>query len=114
MIFDQLNIHDNRFLPRQIYQFLWYLGDRFRHSPINILFQQMKGCDSIKIEAVSDSPTDPLRDKFSCLKYYSRTRVGLEEVSLNRHYDYSSTDTSYYSRFSTLNNIYCCSWCHRF
>ena len=54
----------------------------------------MKGCDSIKIEAVGDSPTDPLRDEFCRLKYYSRTRVGFEGVLLNRHHDYSSTDTS--------------------
>ena len=54
----------------------------------------MKGCDSIKIEAVGDSPTDPLSDEFLRLKDYSRTRVGLEGVSLNRHYEYSSTDTS--------------------
>ena len=54
----------------------------------------MEGCDSIKVEAVNDSLTNPLRDKFLQLKYYSRTRVGLEGVSLNRHYEYSSTDTS--------------------
>ena len=53
----------------------------------------MKGRDSIKTVVVGDSPTDPLRDEVSQLKYYSRTRF-LEEVLLNRHYEYSSTDIS--------------------
>ena len=55
------------YFPQQIYQFyLWYLGDYcFRRTPILMLSQQMRSCDSIKIEAVAPSATSQLNDE-SC------------------------------------------------
>ena len=50
----------------------------------------MKGCDSTKIEAVGDSPTDQLNDAFCCL---NNIPLKKERISLNRQ-DNSETDTS--------------------
>ena len=50
----------------------------------------MKGCDSTKIEAVGDSPTDQLNDTFCCLNDIPEIKGSL---SLNRHNN-SPTDTS--------------------
>ena len=50
----------------------------------------MKGCDSTKIEAVGDSPTDQLNDAFCCL---NNIPLKKERILLNRQ-DNSETDTS--------------------
>ena len=67
----------------------------------------MKGCDSIKIEAVGDLPTDQLNNTFCRLNNISQTCQGrLDEVSFNRHNN-SQTDTS--SIALTTYNIECTS-----
>ena len=64
----------------------------------------MKGCDSIKVEAVGDLPTDQLKDEFCRLKYNSQTGCCLGGVSLICHNN-SQTDTSSISL--TTYNIEC-------
>jgi len=53
----------------------------------------MKGCESVKIEAVGDLPTDQLIDEFCRLNYNSQTGCYVGGVSLNCH-NHSTTDTS--------------------
>ena len=67
----------------------------------------MKGCDSTKIEAVGDSPTDQLNDAFCCLNNITKNGHGpLVKISFNSRNN-SETDTS--SIALTTYNIECSS-----
>ena len=104
------------FFHQQIYQYLWYLGELFRQTPIIMLSQQMKSCDSIKIETVGvRSPTDQLIEEFCRLNHHTRLRLGM--VSLNRHnsspIDTSSIAITHYNIQCTSNNASSCQSQHQ-
>ena len=75
-----------------MYQYLWYLGEYFRRTPILMLSQQMRSCDSIKIEAVVPSATGQLNNE-SCRLLPSAPGYQSRQLGLNRRH-LSPTDAS--------------------